>query len=218
MTNAIEQAKREMYGALEIFKHFASRPALAGMFESQLEAYLELLRQDHEALHETARKRFEDLQAAEVANQELQEKIQYWRGLNANQRNTIEEMQERLAKMTEERDSIQLRLHAVDHSYRTQQDRLAIPVKDSVDRGSCEAADAKAMAFEGAVIDAQGIVEGWAIGDLKAKKAMRRIAGIVNGPAVHSAMLGLGKAQACMHSFFAIGDDQMKCTFCGVGK
>lgn len=22
----------------------------------------------------------------------------------------------------------------------------------------------------------------------------------------------------CMHSFFAIGDDQMKCTFCGVGK
>lgn len=26
------------------------------------------------------------------------------------------------------------------------------------------------------------------------------------------------KPATCMHSFFAIGGDQMKCTFCGVGK
>lgn len=230
MTNAIEQAKREMCDALENMKgrlkiNYSVKDMIRGAqnFEDQLESYLELLRQDHEALHETARARFEDIGKLEAASQELAEGL---RLANENvaacakhSAGSIADLESRLAKMTEERDSIQLRLHAVDHAYKTQQDRMAIPVKDSGDRGSCEATEANAGVIRAAVRSIQLVITDWGMGDLKAKKAMRQIARIVNGDGTVGAACGaLEKGDTCMHSFFAIGDDQMKCTFCGVGK
>lgn len=225
MTNAIEQAKREMYGALEIFKHFAERPALAGMFESQLEAYLELLRQDHEALHETARKWFEDLQVAEAANQELASKAKRLEELTSNQQKeyagdgqTIDDLESRLAKMTEERDAIQLRLHAVDHTYNEQQSRVGTSGQCSGDRGASEAMGGQKGAIQGAAEDIRKISDAWAMTGRRAKKSMRYIAGVFARPEVYAALEAIEKPTTCMHSFFAIGDDQMKCTFCGVWK
>ena len=228
MTNAIEQAKREMY------VKFLSTPSCRarGEFESSLESYLELLRQDHEALHETARKRFEDIRELEK--------------VSAEQRDKYVRLAERHARMTEERDAIQLRLHAVDHAYKTQQDRTATPTQDSGDRASCDATEANAEVIRAAARNVQLVITDWGMGDLKAKKAMRQIARIVNGDGMVGAACGALETKACdhrfypcpmtrddkskicidcgeeepscMHSFFAIGDDQMKCTFCGVGK
>lgn len=78
MTNAIEQAKREMYEHLELLKYAYRnnpKPMLFGFFETSIEAYLDQVRQDHEALHETARKRFEDVQAIEAANDKLSKSL-----------------------------------------------------------------------------------------------------------------------------------------------
>jgi prefoldin subunit 5 len=229
MTNAIEQAKREMYSRLADLKQFV-RASQFNMkeFEGTMESYLELLRQDHESLHETARARFEDIQKLESVNQDLSSQVK--------------RMQERHEKLREDRDSIQLRLHAVDHAYKTQQDRMAIPVKDSGDRGAYEAVDANAGVIRAAVRSIQLVITDWGMGDLKAKKAMRQIARIVNGDGTVAEACGSlekdryeldekslkmramldavdqHKRGTCMHSFFANGQDQMKCTFCGVGK
>lgn len=223
MTNAIEQAKREMYDHLESVKGVTStiggNPAIyLKRFEEFLEAYLELMRQDHEALHETARKRFEDLQVAEGANQELIERNDVQAGYLKDFKAEIECLTQRLAKMNEERDSIQLRLHAVDHAYKTQQDRMATPVKDSGDRGVCEAKEANATAIQIAAEDIRKISDAWAMSGRRAKKSMLKISGILARPEVYAALEAIEKPATCMHSFFAIGDDQMKCTFCGVGK
>lgn len=209
MTNAIEQAKREMYGVLSnlshltnkaenrALEHYESATLEMQLYQCKLEAYLELLRQDHEALHETARARFEDIGKLEAANQEL---IQ------------------RLAKMVQERDSIQLRLHAVDHAYKTQQGRAETPTKDSGDRASCATTDAKTMTILGAFVDIQRIVTNWAMKDVRAKAAMREIARVANGSVEVSTAMTEFEKDRCMHSFFAIGKDKMKCAFCGVGK
>lgn len=221
MTNAIEQAKREMYNELSRVRSVIrdGRRDVYVEFESSMEKYLELLRQDHEALHETARKRFEDLQAAEALNNELQES----RARQANAIKSYEKgavsLHKRLAAMTEERDSIQLRLHAVDHAYKTQQDKVGTSGQVSGDRASCAAPDAKTMALLGAVVDVQRITTDWAVNGLRAKTAIRAVSAVVNGkPSVLKAMKDFEKPATCMHSFFEIGDDKMKCTFCGVGK
>lgn len=229
MTNAIEQAKREMWIRFGVVKDLAEEAAASplmamGDLENSLESYLELLRQDHEALHETARKRFEDIQVLGRTNEHLQKMDQYWRGLPAtkiisSQDNEIHNLETRLAKMTEERDAIQLRLHAVDHAYKTQQDQIATRVQDSGDRASCATPDAKTMAILGSVLDVQRIVSDWALGASKAKHSMRKIAAVVNGDLeVAKALDAFQSPDRCMHSFSAIGQDQMKCTFCGVGK
>lgn len=222
MTNAIEQAKREFYAEFENLKKFAAYASSGEKFVSRLEdlleAYLELLRQDHEALHETARKRFEDLQAAEALNNELKES----RARQANAIKSYEKgavsLHKRLAAMTEERDSIQLRLHAVDHAYKTQQSKGATMHQDSEDRVSCATPDAKTMTILGAFVDIQRIVTNWAMKDVRAKAAMREIARVANGSVEVSTAMTEFEKDRCMHSFFAIGDDQMKCTFCGVGN
>jgi hypothetical protein len=211
MTNAIEQAKREMYERLGYLNKNCDRPNLLAMLESSLESYLELLRQDHEALHETARKRFEDIQALEMKNDAQREIIEGAGGTN--------ELSYRLAKMTEERDAIQLRLHAVDHAYKAQQEKASTSGQTSGDRASCKATEANAEVIRAAARNIQLVITDWGMGDLKAKKAMRQIARIVNGDGTVGAALGaMEKPTTCMHSFFAIGQDQMKCTFCGVGK
>lgn len=61
---------------------------------------IDKLKQELETLNETARSRFESLQSTEVKCQELAAQ---------------------LAAMKQERDDIQLRLHAVDHAYSEQQ-------------------------------------------------------------------------------------------------
>lgn len=213
MTNAIEQAKREMYDWLKSLKNDIRHDkydytAMKG-HENALESYLEFLRQDHEALHETARARYETIEALMRANQE---------------------MAERCIKMTEERDSIQLRLHAIDHAYNEQQSRAGTSGQVSGDRASCATPDAKTKVLIGTIVEAQRITTDWAMNGLRAKKAIRSISAVVNGsPCLLQAMKDfdipadaygewLINNDKCMHSFFAIGDNQMKCTFCGAWK
>lgn len=63
------------------------------------------IRAEYDAMAETARKRFEDLQASEAK---------------------CEELAARLSKMTTERDDIQLRLHAIDHAYSERQSKVRL--------------------------------------------------------------------------------------------
>lgn len=158
MTNAIEQARREMYEALRIVREcFSSLPI--SKFESTLETYLEQVRQDHEALHETARKRFEDVQALEMANQDLTE---------------------RLAKMTKDRDGCQSRMQAIDHAYNEQQKKTGTCGQVCGDRGASEQPDTKTMAILGVVIDCQQLVSDWAVYGYRAKKQMKKMAYVLN--------------------------------------
>lgn len=178
MTNAIEQAKREYARAMHDMTHHAKACGPATVerlrsLEDATEEYLELLRQDHEALHETARKRFEDLERAEMLADSFEKTLDLSRQY-ANQ------LSARLAKMTEERDSIQLRLHAVDHAYKEQQSKITkapenaqeAPSKESTDTDSgkdkiaaCMGAierwsDIQASADRGALLDIIKILSG----------------------------------------------------------
>ena len=210
MTNAIEQSKREMYAALEEMKgriqiNYSIKDMTSGVihFEGLLEDYLELLRQDHEALHETARKRFEDIQSLEAVNKDLIEQ---------------------LGNMTERRDYFRNQVQAANHACKTRQDQSATPTQDSLDRASCATMDGKTAAILGAVVDVRAIITDWGVGDLKAKKAMLKIAGVVNGPTCYSAMHQFERPDTygawfiantqCMHSF----PSGEQCVFCGVGK
>lgn len=211
MTNAIEQAKKNMYSVLEILKGRCRRTgayASTDDFEGYLESYLELLRQDHEALHETARARFEDIQKLEAANQDLIQRL----AVMTADRNEARHISE---KMIEERDSIQLRLHAVDHAYKTQQDRMAIPVKDSVDRGAYGATEANAAAIQGAAEDIRKISDAWAMTGRRAKKSMLKISGILARPEVFAALEAIENPATCMHSFHHL---HAHCIYCGERK
>lgn len=164
MTNAIEQAKREMYDHLEsvnsVVRQIGGNPALyLKRFEEFLESYLEQVRQDHEALHETARKRFEDVQVLEAANQDLTERI---------------------AKMTEDRDGCQSRMQAIDHAYNEQQKKTGTCGQVCGDRGASEQPDAKTMAILGMVIDCQQLVSDWAVYGYRAKRQMKKMAYVLN--------------------------------------
>lgn len=167
MTNAIEQTKREMYEALRIVREcFSSLPI--SKFESSLESYLEQFRQDHEALHETARKRFEDVQALERANQDLTE---------------------RLAKMTEDRDGCQSRMQAIDHAYNEQQKKTGPCGQVCGDRGASEQPDGNTMAILGVVIDCQQLVSDWAVYGYRAKRQMKKMAyALNNNPELRAAL------------------------------
>lgn len=208
MTNAIEQAKREMYNDLKRVGGMVATTHLFKTFESSLESYLELLRQDHEALHETARKRFEDLERSEMLADSFEKTLDVSRQY-ANLLST------RLAKMTEERDSLRNRMQA----YEARESRAGTSGQTSGDRASCATPDSKTTALLGAVVDVRRITTDWAVNGLRAKTAIRAVSAVVNGkPSVLQAMKDFEKPATCMHSFFAIGQDQMKCTFCGVGK
>ncbi len=199
MTNAIEQAKREMYDRFNRAKQLLMSQSETfdrfSIFETFLEKYLELLRQDHEALHETARKRFEDLQVAEAPNVELANKVQCWRDLNSSQcatitkdGKTIDDLIFSLTAMTEERDILRNRQQASDHAYNEQKSLGATLVSNSGENASCAKLDAKTAAILGAIVDCQRIVTDWSLEGLKAKEAMRLIFFAVMSPTINSAL------------------------------
>ncbi len=212
MTNAIEQSKREMYekwkDACKISVGIRGCGVLLE-FEQAMEAYLELLRQDLSAPHETARKRFEDIQSLEAVNKDLIEQ---------------------LSKMTERRDYFRNQVQAANHACESRQDQPATPTQDSGDLASCATLDGKTAAILGAVVDCQRIIREWGAGGLKAKRAIRAVASVVNGrPSVCQAFLDfevptddygdwfINNTQ-CMHSFHPAFPSGEQCVFCGVGK
>jgi len=214
MTNAIEQAKREMYESWKSACKISVGITGCGIlleFEQAMEKYLELLRQDHEALHETARKRFEDIRNLWTANDDLVQ---------------------RLAKMTEERDAIQLRLHAVDHAYSEQQSRGATLVSNSEENVSSATPDAKTMALLGALVDAQLVMTDYLVPDgIRAKEAIGKLIPVLDNENLSLAMRAFEQAAAiekvkmahtCMHQFHKLltsrDDDTEFCVFCGVEK
>lgn len=173
MTNAIEQTKREMY---EHWKSVSKLPvgveagAVLLGFETAFETHLEELRKALAAVN-----------SATVACAQ-------------NSAKAFIDHERRLSAMTEERDSIQLRLHAVDHTYKEQQERSATPIQESGDRGASEQAEASAAVILGAVGRVQSYIWQWGMGECKAKQSMRRIAGTLNSnPEVIQALSRLKK-------------------------
>lgn len=232
MTTAIEQAKREMYYALQGLKgrieiNYSVKDMLSGVdgFEMSLEDYLEQLRQQYEEMASTAHSRFESIQSLEAANQKLIQSLAVLTADRNEARHISQEMIDernailsQLAKMTESRDMFRNLHQAATHSAIERVGEAATVHQDSGDRGSCAASDAKTMAILGVVVDCQQIVTDWAVYGYRAKKQMKKLAYVLNNnPELTQAMKSFEKP-SCMHSFFAIGSDQVKCTFCGVGK
>lgn len=172
MTNAIEQSKHSMYQELNKI----TGEAKFDPFQAALESYLELLRQSLVYANKTI---------TDCAAQSLSQ---------------IRDLESRLAKMTEERDAIQLRLHAVDHAYNEQQSRGATLVSNSGENVASETRDGKTAAIIGAVVDVQRIVTDWAKKGLKAKQAMYLISSVMNCQPVYSVMLEF-EAPKCMHTW-----------------
>jgi DNA gyrase/topoisomerase IV subunit A len=237
MTNAIEQSKREMYAKFsDLYTHVLpslKSYELCKIFESALESYLELLRQETdslrsdnsrghagslqdqatlqilrqelEALHETARKRFEDIQSLEAVNKDLIEQ---------------------LGNMTERRDYFRNQLQAANNAFKTRQEQSATPAQDSGDRASCAAMDGKTAAILGALLDAQSVMVEYLVPDgIRAKDAIGKMIPILDNEKLYVAMRGfehpnggyaawLLNNDKCMHSF----PSGEQCVFCGVGK
>lgn len=255
MTNAIEQAKRGYAQAMHDMTHHASGCGPSTVerlraLEDATEEYLELLRQDHEALHETARKRFDDVRSLEAGNEKLSKALRYTnetiqrcaaqsletiRDLEARLESATNlqkcyeliacdyteksaDLEKRLAAMAEnrdelargnlagakaygqmkqERDDLQLRLHAVDHAYNEQQRKAGTCGQACADRGASEQPVGKMDdVLAKAVSECQEVVTNWARNGLRAKKAIRAVSAIVNGNAkVLQAMADLESAE-----------------------
>lgn len=214
MTNAIEQSKREMYRRISYVRR---NPSASGYYvnnecidamEESLEAHLELLRQDLSALHETARKRFEDIQSLEAVNKDLIEQ---------------------LSSMTEKRDALRNSAQASAHACGSSHSVGSTSGQISAENASCAKLDGKTAAILGAVVDVRQIVSDWAVYGYKAKKQMKKLAyAINNNPELHAAMLQFEKGDGygtwflnntdCMHSFHPAFPSGEQCVFCGVGK
>lgn len=161
MTNAIEQTKREMYASLKNLKVYADSANQGASiaceyFERFLELHLEELRKAMVAGNENT---------IRCANHSLV---------------TIRDLESRLATMTEERDAIQLRLHAVDHAYNEQQRKTGTCGQVCADRGASEQTDGKTMALLGVIVECQQLVSDWAIYGYRAKKQMKKMAYVLN--------------------------------------
>jgi hypothetical protein len=229
MTNAIEQSKREMLEALKELKYgsWDRMPA----FEDALEDHLDHLRQDQEALHETARKRFEDIQSLEQANRELCGSLASVNNTiqicASHSLNTIRDLEERLANMTAERDHLRNRQQASDHAYKERDLGCSTSGQTSGDRVSCATLDGKTAAILGALVDAQRVMTDYLVPDgIRAKDAIGKMIPILDNERLYTAMREfesppLGGYAAwflrntqCMHSF----PSGEQCVFCGVGK
>lgn len=235
MTNAIEQTKREMYGVLSnlahlitkaenrALEHYESATMEMQLFQCKLEAYLELLRQDQEALHETARKRFEDIQSLEAGNEKLSKALRYTnetiQRCAAQSLETISDLESKLARMTEERDSLRNRMQA----YEERESQASTSGQTSGENASCATLDGKTEAILGAVVDVRQIVSDWAVYGYKAKKQMKKLAyAINNNPELHAAMLEFEKpADSYGNWFISNGSDNCqhayhngKCLYC----
>jgi len=200
MTNAIEQTKREMYKRLAQMKETASyglAPSLSLQeFEIALEAHLEELRKALVAVNSST---------VACAQHSAEAFI---------------EMEGRLAKMTNERDAIQLRLHAVDHAYSESQkavgnqmsviaslqDRLAINEREKReegtsgsacgDRGSSAKLDGDMATVIAAVRSAQDIMVEYLVPDgIRAKRAMTKLIPLLDNEKLYSALYELEHAE-----------------------
>lgn len=126
MTNAIEQTKREMYKALAALKdggRWLMKKGNAEAFESALEAHLETWRVEL--------KKFVDKNTCAIGVGDGSGGLFVhgdFASVKAVQAIIIagEDVRKRLANMTQERDDIQGRLHAIDHAYNEQSNRIAI--------------------------------------------------------------------------------------------
>lgn len=196
MTNAIEQTKREMYEALAILKgrieiNYSIKDMQRGAdeFESALEDHLEILRKAMVLGNETMTR---------CANQSL---------------TTIRDLESRLAAMTanrdelarsnlagdqayaamkQERDDIQLRLHAVDHAYREQQKKGGTCGQVCANRGASEQADGNMAVVMDAVRGAQDIMVEYLVPDgIRAKRAMTKLIPLLDNEKLYSALYEL---------------------------
>jgi replicative superfamily II helicase len=96
MTNVIEQTKRALYDCLDRIKRAAKHRVLTAEFEERLEEHLEELRKE--------------AAACQARIGELYSSRQQWKDIAADRL-------DKLSSMTEERDQMQQRLHAVDHAH-----------------------------------------------------------------------------------------------------
>lgn len=243
MTNAIEQSKREMYQRIADIRKCAQprgnasqeydylvSDRIVGVMEEALESYLELLRQDHEALHETARKRFEDIQGLLAENEKLSESVgsmnKTVQTCAMHSLNRISDLEEKLAKMTEERDLLLNRQQASGAAHATYSEKGATVHQSSVENVSCAKLDGNAAAILGALLDAQSVMVEYLVPDgIRAKDAIGKMIPILDNEKLYVAMRGfehpnggyaawLLKNDKCMHSF----PSGEQCVFCGVGK
>jgi hypothetical protein len=181
MTNAIEQTRREMYNHLESVKASVtgiSTPAIyVKRFEEFLEAHLEELRKGLAAAN-----------SATVACAQ-------------HSAESFIELERRLAAMTEERDVIQLRLHAVDHAYIEQQSKAGTYGQVCGDRGASEKlGGGETTVLVEALKECQSITTSWAVEGLRAKKAIRAISAVVNGkPKVFQALKNIEDPKPCQY-------------------
>jgi hypothetical protein len=216
MTNAIEQSKREMYQAFANLKgrieiNYSIKDMLRGAdeFEGLLEDYLELLRQDLSALHETARKRFDDIQSLEVVNKDLIEQ---------------------LSSMTEKRDALRNFRQASEHAQGEAPEKGATMHQSSEENASCAKLDGKTAAILGALLDAQSVMVEYLVPDgIRAKDAIGKMIPILDNEKLYLAMRGFEHPNGgyaawfinntdCMHSFHPAFPGGEQCVFCGVGK
>lgn len=180
MTNAIETTKREMYKQLNCTKFYGAHHLVN--FESALELHLEELRK-----------------ALKTSNEDTQ-------GANILK----DEFQQRLMRMTEERDQIQGRLHAIDEAYDKSQRNLGIAgdeikrlqallkakieiactsPQDSRENVTSDDREANALVIVlGALVDAQRIVINWGMGELKSKKSMIKMESVLATEQLRKAM------------------------------
>lgn len=95
----------------------------------------------------------------------------------------------RLAAMTEERDSTQLRLHAVDHAYREQQRKAGTYGQVCEDRGASEQPDANMAVVMSALRGAQNIMVEYLVPDgIRAKRAMTKLVPLLDNEKLYSAL------------------------------
>lgn len=167
MINAIEGTKRNMFKALEDLKgrigiNYSIKDMLRGVdeLENSLEEHLEELRK-----------------AMVTINESTVRCAQHSAG-------AFLDLETRLARMTEERDSIRNKLQAFEFANRSAAELLSDALREPSGLRKSEGGTSHQNNEESRLCATCG---------------------------------GFGKV-LCMHSFFAIGDDPMKCTFCGVVK
>lgn len=236
MTTAIEQAKREMYNLLSSVMQQTSHPTTLRLFEAEMESYLEQLRQQYEEMASTAHQRFESIQSLEKVNQDLIDQL----AKMTESRDMFRNLHQAATHASIER------VGQASTSGQTSGDRAYCEQPDAKTMAIIGAlVDAQRVMVEYLVPD--GIRAKDAIGKMIPILDNEKLCLAMDAfekPRCQHAWVShnfgtpvcsrcgiahrIGKEDTyaarvtnndkCMHSFFAIGDDKMKCTFCGVGK
>jgi len=173
MTNAIEKSKAEMYEMLSVLREFAKKPVLCAEFESYLEKYLELLRQELESLRA-------DNSRGHAASLQDQASMQSLRQERDDLRNRVQVLEsankiagERMRVITEARET----LSAISHHEYLQN------VASEVQKANA------LMIILGALVDSQRIVTDWLVPDgIRPKKAMSRLVAVLDNEVLFMAI------------------------------